>query len=131
MKSMPNKTKKEEINKDKSFKDVEMYWSEDDIEKIQRKPNQYIVRYGSAGCNHMARELIQNAYDENIDVDSPGKNIKIIYDRLLDRLTVKDDGRGFPEDKYPLDIFCTKLQSGSKTFRDQSGNTAGEFGLTT
>ena len=131
MKSMPTKTKKEEIKQDKSFKDVEMYWSEDDIEKIQRKPNQYIVRYGSAGCNHMARELIQNAYDENIDIDSPGKNIKIIYDKLLDRLTVKDDGRGFPEDKYPLDIFCTKLQSGSKTFRDQSGNTAGEFGLTT
>ena len=128
---MPTKTKKEEIKQDKSFKDVEMYWSEKKKKKIQRKPNQYIVRYGSAGCNHMARELIQNAYDENIDVDSPGKNIKIIYDKLLDRLTVKDDGRGFPEDKYPLDIFCTKLQSGSKTFRDQSGNTAGEFGLTT
>ena len=125
---MSTKTKKDSID-EKTIKDVDMYWSEDDIEKIQRKPNLYIVRFGSAGCSHMARELIQNAYDENIDIDSPGKNVTIIYDKTADRISVRDDGRGFPETQYPLDIFCTKLQSGSKSFRDQSGNTAGEFGV--
>ena len=49
---------------------------------------------------------------------------------MSDKLISEDDGRGFPEVDYPLDIFCTKIQSGSKFYRDQSGNTAGEFGLT-
>ena len=32
-------------NKSKSFKDVEMSWAEDDIEKIQNKPNLYLMKY--------------------------------------------------------------------------------------
>jgi DNA gyrase/topoisomerase IV subunit B len=44
-------------------------------------------------------------------------------------MIVEDDGRGFPEQDYPMDIFCTKIQSGSKFFRTQSGGTSGEFGL--
>ena len=113
----------------KSFKDVEMSWVEDDIEKIQNKPNLYLMKYGSAGCNHMAREIIQNSYDEEIDTDSPGSKVTVKVDTLVDQLTVIDDGRGFPETKFPLDIFCTKLQSGSKSTRSQSGGTAGEFGV--
>lgn len=116
-------------NKSKSFKDVEMSWAEDDIEKIQNKPNLYLMKYGSAGCNHMAREIIQNSYDEEIDTDSPGTKVTVKVDTLIDQLTVIDDGRGFPETKFPLDIFCTKLQSGSKSNRSQSGGTAGEFGV--
>lgn len=34
-----------------------------------------------------------------------------------------------PEIDYPLDIFCTKIQSGSKFDRSQSGASSGEFGL--
>lgn len=113
----------------KSFKDVEMSWAEDDIEKIQNKPNLYLMKYGSAGCNHMAREIIQNSYDEEIDTDSPGSKVTVKIDTLIDQLTVIDDGRGFPETKFSLDIFCTKLQSGSKATRSQSGGTAGEFGV--
>lgn len=111
-------------------KDVKMYYTEDDIEKIQTKTNMYIQQYGSEGAFHLAREVIQNAVDECIDPDSGGKNIRISYDYMSDKLISEDDGRGFPEVDYPLDIFCTKIQSGSKFYRDQSGNTAGEFGLT-
>lgn len=115
--------------KKNTVKDVDVFWTDDDIEKIQLKPNLYIQKYGTAGCNHIGREIAQNAYDECIDTTSPGENITIRYDRKVDRLTVIDDGRGFPEAKFPLDIFCTKIQSGSKSNRSQSGGTAGEFGV--
>ena len=110
-------------------KDVEMYWIEDDIEKIQKKTNMYIKSYNSAGAFHLVREIVQNAIDECIDEDSPGKKIYVSYDILTDMLTCEDDGRGFPEVSYPLDIFCTKIQSGSKFFRASGASSAGEFGL--
>jgi len=110
-------------------KDVEVQWTDDDIEKIQRKPNLYIRKYGNEGCNHLSHEIIQNAIDEVIDLTSNGDMLTIRIDYPLGKLTVSDNGRGFPETKYPLDIFCTKIQSGSKANRDQSGGTAGEFGI--
>lgn len=111
-------------------KDVKMYYAESDILKIQLKTNMYIKEYGPQGAFHLAREVIQNAIDECIDPNSNGKKVVITYDETEDKLTCEDDGRGFPEKDYPLDIFCTKIQSGSKFFRDQSGETSGEFGLT-
>ena len=109
--------------------DVKMFYIDDDISKIQTKTNLYIKQYGEAGASHLCREVIQNSIDEVIDKESPGSSILITYDRNTDTLTCEDDGRGFPEMDYPMDIFCTKIQSGSKFFRDQSGATAGEFGL--
>lgn len=114
---------------DKKVKDVKMYYIEDDIEKIQTKTNLYIQQFGPEGAFHLCREVIQNSIDECIDKESPGDEINITYDETLDCLTVEDNGRGFPETDYPMDIFCTKIQSGSKFFREQSGDTSGEFGL--
>lgn len=113
----------------KNVKDVKMYYIEDDIKKIQVKTNLYIQQFGPEGAFHLAREVIQNSIDEDIDPESPGNKIDIKYDETLDCLTVEDNGRGFPEADYPMDIFCTKIQSGSKFFREQSGDTSGEFGL--
>lgn len=113
----------------KNFKDVQMGYIEDDIEKIQAKTNFYLVQLGNGGCNHIAREIIQNAFDECMDMNSPGKNIDIRYDKITGEMRVTDDGRGFPEDNYPLEIFFTKQFSGSKSTRSQSGGTAGEFGV--
>lgn len=110
--------------------DVKMQWVDDDIKKIQTKTNLYIQQYGPAGVFHLLREIIQNAFDECEDKDSQGSNVLITYDMLTDTTVVEDDGRGFPETDYPVDIFCTKIQSGSKFFREQSGSTSGEFGLT-
>ena len=110
-------------------KDVKMYYVESDIEKIQTKTNLYLTSYGSEGAFHLVREVIQNSIDECIDSDSPGSTIIIGYDILTDTLTCEDDGRGFPETDYPIDIFCTKIQSGSKFFRTTGSGTSGEFGM--
>ena len=110
-------------------KDVKMFYIESDIKKIQTKTNLYIQKYGPAGAFHLAREIIQNNIDEVIDPESNGSDIYIYYDILSDKLICEDNGRGFPEKDYPLDIFCTKNQSGSKFFRDQGGDSAGEFGV--
>ena len=115
--------------KSKMAKDVEMFYIESDIKKIQTKTNLYLQKYGAAGAFHLSREIIQNNIDECIDPESNGSNIHITYDLLTDMLTCEDDGRGFPEKDYPLDIFCTTNQSGSKFFRDQGGDSAGEFGV--
>lgn len=109
--------------------DVRMFYLEDDIEKIQTKSNMYIRQYGPEGAFHLAREIIQNSIDECIDKESIGSEIIITYDKTHDKLVVEDDGRGFPETDYPIDIFCTKIQSGSKFFRDQGGSSSGEFGV--
>lgn len=110
-------------------KDVKMFYIEDDIKKIQTKTNLYIQKYGPEGAFHLVREIIQNSIDEVIDPESNGSNIYISYDMENDKLVCEDDGRGFPETDYSLDIFCTKNQSGSKFFRDQGGSSAGEFGV--
>ena len=110
-------------------KDVKMLYIEDDIKKIQTKTNLYIQQYGPQGAFHLAREIIQNSIDEVIDPESNGSSIYISYDILSDKLTCEDDGRGFPETDYSLDIFFTRNQSGSKFFRDQGGDSAGEFGV--
>lgn len=110
-------------------KDVKMFYIEDDIKKIQTKTNLYIQKYGPEGAFHLSREIIQNSIDEVIDPESNGSNIYISFDIKTNKLLCEDDGRGFPEKDYSLDIFCTKNQSGSKFFRDQGGDSSGEFGV--
>lgn len=110
-------------------KDVTMAYIADDMQKVQVKTNLYIQKYGYMGVFHLAKEVIQNSIDELEDPDTNGSKIKITYDELDDKLTVEDDGRGIPEETYPIDITCTKLQSGSKFFRSQGGKSSGEFGV--
>lgn len=109
--------------------DVKMMHIEEDIKKIQIKTNMYMKAYGSKGALHLVCEVVQNCVDEIADPDSNGSHIEVIYDRKDDSLTAEDDGRGFPETDYPLDIFCTTIQSGSKFMRASNVRTAGEFGL--
>ena len=117
------------MNTQQKQRDVQMFYIADDISKIQTKTNLYIKQYGPAGAFHLTREVVQNAIDELMDHFVRGKHILITYDLKTDTISCEDDGRGFPETDYPMDIFCTKIQSGSKFFRDQSGVTSGEFGL--
>lgn len=110
-------------------KDSKMYYLEEDIQKIQVKTNMYINEYGEAGAFHLAREIIQNNFDECLDEDSPGDTIDISYDKATDILRSSDNGRGFNETEFPMSIFCTTLQSGSKFFRSSGAESAGEFGV--
>ena len=56
------------------YKDTKMVHIESDIKKVQIKTNMYINEYGQAGSFHLGREMIQNAFDECLDEDSPGNN---------------------------------------------------------
>lgn len=111
------------------FVDDKLEFIESDIKKIQMKTGMYISYVGEKGALHLAKEAIQNAIDECENANSPAKNITITLDLLEDSLTVEDDGRGIPEDSFPLDIVCTKLQSGSKFTREQGGKSSGENGV--
>lgn len=112
-----------------AVKDVVMSYVEDDIKKIQTKTNLYLQSYGEQGAKHLVQEVVQNAVDEALDENSQCNKTDITLDLLEDSITVEDNGRGFPEIDYPMDIFCTKIQSGSKFTRDQGTASAGEFGV--
>lgn len=120
--------------------DVRVMYTENDLAKVQTKTNLYVQKYGDLGVFHLFKEVAQNSIDEAIDPgltaylksigeDKKKKIIRITHDRLTDKVTVEDSGRGIPEEDYPIDIVCTKLQSGSKFFRDQGGASSGEFGV--
>lgn len=110
-------------------KDAKMVHLDSDIQKIQIKTNMYIQEYGSQGTFHLAREVAQNDIDECLDDDSNGNHIEYSYDKATGILTCEDNGRGFPEKDYPMNIFVEKLQSGSKFFRSSNADSSGEFGV--
>lgn len=110
------------------FVDDKMQYIEDDIAKIQLKTGMYISYVGKKGALHLAKEVIQNAIDETANPKSPAKNIEITLDLSSGAITIEDDGRGIPEDDFPMDILCTKLNSGSKFTREQGGSSSGENG---
>lgn len=100
---------------------------EDDIEKIQTKPNMYISYLGSKGSLHLSKEVINNAIDESINLNSPCDKINIYLDENDNSLVVADNGRGIQFES--LEIVCTKLQAGSKFTREGGGKgSAGENG---
>lgn len=111
------------------FQDDIMSWEENDIDKIKLKTGMYISYVGEKGALHLCKEVIQNAIDECANTKSPAKNIHITLDLDTDTISVEDDGRGIPEDTFPLDILCTKLNSGSKFTREQGGASSGENGV--
>lgn len=110
------------------FKDDKRSYIEDDIKKIQTKPGMYISYLGERGALHLAKEVIQNAIDECMNDESPADTIKVELDITTGILSVEDNGRGIPENDLPMDILCTKIQSGSKFTRSNNVNTAGENG---
>lgn len=112
-----------------SFEYDKQVYLDDDIDKIQTKTGMYISYLGEKGAGQLAHEMINNGVDECENPKSPGKYIEIIYDIPTDQLSVEDDGRGIKEDDVPMEILCTKLNSGSKFTREQGGNSAGENGV--
>lgn len=100
---------------------------EDDIEKIQTKPNMYISYLGKKGVLHLAKETINNMIDEAVNPNSPCDDIMIIIDEIENTIAIMDNGRGIPFEK--LEVICTKLQAGSKFTREGGGGTAGENGV--
>lgn len=112
------------------YKDDEIVYLDSDIQKIQTRTTMYISYKGSKASMQLCREIINNAIDEVINPNSPGDAIDIMFDEAENRITVIDNGRGIPLDK--VEIACTKIQAGSKLFRDKDKSTfktsAGENG---
>lgn len=109
------------------FIDDKIVHIEDDIEKVQTKPNMYISYLGARGALHLTKEIINNAIDECINDNSPGDTIDIYLNENENMISVTDNGRGIPPES--LDIVCTTLQSGSKMQREGTGSSAGENGV--
>lgn len=122
-------TKRKVVDKMSEFKDDVMEYIEEDIDKIKLKTGMYISYVGEKGALHLAKEVIQNSIDECANPKSPAKEIIVTLDTLSDTISVEDDGRGIPEDKLPMEILCTKLNSGSKFTREQGGASSGENGV--
>jgi len=109
------------------FVDDVIEHKEDDIEKIQTKPNMYISYSGRRGSKQLAYENINNGIDECINPNSPGDEIDIVIDETENSISVTDNGRGIQFEK--MELVCTKLQAGSKFTREGSGGSAGENGV--
>lgn len=95
---------------------------ENDIEKIQMKPSQYIGALGTDASMHLSKECINNAWDEVINPLAVGKDVTITLDEKTGMLTVSDNSRGIPFDI--LKDVLTIIASSTKFNRD-SGGTAG------
>ena len=120
--------------KKSEFVDDKITYIESDIEKIRTKPFMYVSYSGSKGALHLAKEVINNAIDEAINKRSPADTVEIFLDEDKNTLTVSDNGRGIPFDM--LETVCTKIQAGSKFYRDANEKdvdkkafTAGENGV--
>lgn len=111
----------------KKFVDDVIDHKEDDIEKIQTRPNMYISYLGQKGALHLSKELINNMIDECVNPHSPANEIDIYLDEVTNTLSVSDNGRGIPFES--MEVACTKLQAGSKFTREFGGGSAGENGV--
>lgn len=111
----------------KKFVEEKMVSITEDLDKIRTKPLVYISYVGKQGALHLGKELINNGIDECINPHSPGKNIGIELDGRINKMTVTDDGRGFPF--AGMVESCTVIHSSTKFIRATGGGSAGENGV--
>src|SRR5690606_40254168 len=80
------------------------------LEPVRKRPGMYIGSTDTRGFHHLAIEIIDNAVDEGLA--GYAKNVWIILEEG-NRITVIDDGRGFPVDIHPKmgDRKSTRLNS--------------------
>ena len=108
------------------YKDDKMRIIENDIEKIQARPMQYISALGDLGIFHICKEIIDNAWDECKKKESPANKFEVYID--THRIIVTDNGRGISTEIIQK-VFET-IQAGSNMERS-GGYTAGENGVGT
>lgn len=87
------------------------------LEPVRKRPGMYIGSTDSRGFHHLAIEIIDNAVDEALA--GFAHNVWIILEEG-NKITVIDDGRGFPVDIHPkmgksaLEVVLTVLHAGGK-----------------
>lgn len=113
------------------FKDDKFVHIKSDIEKLRKKPTMYISYIGSRGALHLAKEAINNAWDEAFSNFSPCNDILIVYDAGKNMITVQDNGRGIPFEQ--VEIVSSYLQAGSNIDKakdkENAADLAGDNGV--
>src|SRR5438094_864368 len=108
-----------------SAKDIEVL---EGLEPVRRRPGMYIGGTDERALHHLAAEVLDNAMDEA--VAGFATRIEVTLEPG-NRLTITDNGRGFPIDEHPkypgkgaLEVILTKLHSGGK-FSNKAYATSG------
>ena len=88
------------------------------LEPVRRRPGMYIGGTDERAYHHLAAEVLDNSMDEA--VAGHATRIEVALD-VGNRLTITDNGRGFPVDPHPkfpdksaLEVVMSMLHSGGK-----------------
>lgn len=68
----------------------------DFVTSVRKRPGMYIGGIGDLGYTNMAREIVQNGFDELNKEKSPCNTVWITFDERSFVLVVEDNGRGIP-----------------------------------
>ena len=98
------------------------------LEPVRKHPGMYIGGVGSSGLHHLVWEMIDNAIDEAMN--GYASNVHVTLHSDGSSITVTDDGRGIPIDRYSkskksaLEVIFTTLHAGGK-FEHRTYRTTG------
>src|ERR1700709_1863676 len=88
------------------------------LEPVRRRPGMYVGGTDERALHHLAAEAPDHAMDEA--GGGPATRIEVTLD-VDNRLTIVDNGRGFPVDPHPkfpdksaLEVIMSMLHSGGK-----------------
>ncbi len=101
-------------NGDYSAKDIRVL---EGLEAVRKRPAMYIGSTGPSGLHHLVFEVVDNCVDEAMAGFGDRVDITINEDGSV---TVKDNGRGIPVDRHPIEkisaaeVVLTKLHAGGK-----------------
>jgi len=101
------------------------------------RPGMYIGSIDQAGKHHLLWEIIDNALDEHMNLDSNGEPFanSLSISILNGAVTVEDNGRGIPcsfnkkHQRNSLDLILSELHSGGKFNHDLYNFSAGLHGV--
>ena len=124
------KMKKGDLSADK-VKGIKSYANKivslSDFEAIRKRPGEFIGYIGRRGFRNMAREIIQNTFDEIQKEDSPCTTGSVSYDERTKEIVVLDNGKGIPYGEM-LRIF-TDTNTGSNFIPQKGVFASGMHGV--
>ena len=97
------------------------------VEAVRKMPGMYIGHRGNSGYLNVAREVIQNGFDEMNKEDSPCDRVIVSYDENNHTFIVEDNGRGLPHDN--IIRICTSDHTSSNYTKKEGEFSAGRHGV--